>query len=184
MFGLINRLSSSVTKSESQKTQECQKQQEQDDQHIISIPRMAKIGDHITHITRASNVLPIDYGFTKEQYRYDATMTSEGYVIHSDDKVLCVFLISPSNASIGEWDIFTEDWNENIIGGKVNRVSWNDTKHCEVYNPYDEKHKYWACLEIETSSGTFYISTFNEHDGYYAHNIYVRWPSHCVAHEL
>jgi len=63
-------------------------------------------------------------------------------------------------------------FNETFIGAEVNKVRWAWAKE-EDFTGYDSS----ATIIVETNRGNFELTAWNNHNGYYSHDVRVSWEN-------
>lgn len=69
--------------------------------------------------------------------------------------------------------------SEELIGHEVLQVNWGSLK-LDTTEVYDKMH---ATVHMRTSAGLIQLVAWNEHNGYYPHNVKVTWKKHGKDYE-
>ncbi len=115
----------------------------------------------------------------------------EGYVITTTKQQIYTLISSGRSCCEDFGCAFLKPHDTSIIDAEVLSVKWGRhyDESLEVVNadklmcPLNNSHKN-AVVEILTSVGMVQLVAFNEHNGYYPHNVYASWNGYEDVQEI
>jgi hypothetical protein len=131
--------------------------------------------------TESETITSIDYltdvnvDIMSNYYKFD------GYEIETNLQTIKVMISNMTNCceAFGVNLILPDDLTEkDLIGKEIYSVQWDNLVH------KSDNYVRRASVLIETELGNVYIVAENEHNGYYAHNVYVEWKDYSDEQEI
>ena len=103
--------------------------------------------------------------------------TYDGYEIVTDSQSIKLLIENEQNCCEGWGYLISEDNLDEFIGEHIYRISQTDTKLSTINldMPIEDYDRSMICIfiNIETSKGILQFVAYNEHNGYYGHNVII-----------
>lgn len=120
----------------------------------------------------------------------------EGYKIVTDKQEILI-LINNSQQCCEEWGyeacsekgiLETQDDLDDYIGAEILDIEIVDTEKDIYKNLTDRVYRFYSSnaefVNVKTSKGKLQFAVYNAHNGYYGHNIYIKFNNEVIDSQL